>query len=114
VRSLAIEGIVFWLVVVAVVEITAATTPAHYAVEGLIFGVVNLVLAYFCWIERKTSFLIAIVVALITAVGAYPYPQPFRTVDTPFGAEVDALVILSSLLIVLFGMRAYREASAEG
>jgi uncharacterized membrane protein len=98
VRSFAIEGTVFWLVVVAVVEITAATTPAHYAVGGIIFGGVNLVLAYSCWIGRNLSFLIATVVALITAVGAYPYPQPSRTVDTPFGAEVDPLVILSSLL----------------
>jgi hypothetical protein len=72
-----------------------------------------LVIAYFCWTNRKSGFLAAAVLALITAIGAYPYPQPFRTVDTPFGAEVDGSVILGSLLIALFGTRAYREARAK-
>jgi hypothetical protein len=113
-RSFAVEGTVFWLVVVAAVEITASTTPAQYAIEGIIFGILNLVIAYFCWTNRKLGFLAAVALALITAVtavGAYPYPQPFRTVDTPFGAEVDALVIVGSLLVAFFGTRAYREAS---
>jgi hypothetical protein len=109
-RSFAAEGAIFWLVVVAAVEITASTTPAQYATEGIIFGVLNLVIAYFCWTKRKTAFLVAVAIGLITAIGAYPYPQPLRTVNTPFGAEVDALVILGSLFIVLFGTRAYREA----
>jgi uncharacterized membrane protein len=121
-RSFAVEGTVFWLVVVAVVEITVSTTPAkysapttpsQYAVAGIILGVLSLVMAYFCWTNRKFSFLAAVALALITAVGAYPYPQPFRTVDTPFGAEVDSLVILGSLLVALFGIRAYREASHQ-
>jgi hypothetical protein len=112
-RSLPVEGTVFWLVVVAAVEITASTTPTQYAIEGIIFGILNLVIAYFCWTNRKSGFLAAVALALITAVGAYPYPQPLRTVNTPFGAEVDALVILGSLLVALFGTRAYREASHQ-
>jgi hypothetical protein len=99
--------------VVAAVEITASTTTAQYAIEGTIFGTPNLVIAYFCWANRKSGFLAAVALALITAVGAYPYPQPFRTVNTPFGAEVDALVIVGSLLVALFGTRAYREASHQ-
>jgi hypothetical protein len=119
-RSFAVEGTVFWLVVVAAVEITVSTTPAkysapttpsQYAIAGIVFGTLNLVIAYFCWINRRFGFLAAVALALITAIGAYPYPQPLRTVDTPFGAEVDALVILGSLLVALFGTRAYREAS---
>jgi hypothetical protein len=112
-RSFAVEGTVFWLVVVAAVEITASTTPAQYAIEGIIFGALNLVMAYLCWINRKSGFLAAVALALITAIGAYPYPPPFRTVDTPFGAEVDALIILGSLLVALFGTRAYRESSQQ-
>jgi hypothetical protein len=103
-----VEGTILWLFVVAVVEITAAFNPAQFAPEAFIFAFANLVLAYFCWTGRRFAFLIAVALALLTAVGAYPIPLPSRTVDT-FGAEVDTLLVLGSLLVILFGARAYRE-----
>jgi hypothetical protein len=108
-----VEGTVFWLVVVAAVELSAATTPAQFAAEGILVGLMNLILACLCWTGRKPAFLVAVGLALVTTIGAYPYPQPFRTVDTPFGALVDALVIMGSLLVVLLGLRAYREPSLQ-
>jgi len=104
-RSLAADGTVFWLSVVAAVEITAGTTPGGFA--GFLFAVANLVLAWLCWTGRRLAFLIALVLALLTVIGAWPFP--FRGVGTPFDAEIEALLIVSSLLVALFGFGAYRE-----
>ena len=104
-RSFAAEGTVFWLVVVAAVEITAGATPGGFA--GFVFAFVNLVLAWLCWTRKKPFILIAITLALLTVVGAYPFP--FRSVGNPFDAEIETLLIFGSLFVVLFGFRAYRE-----
>jgi hypothetical protein len=105
VRSFAAEGTVFWLIVVAAGEATAGLTPGGWA--GLVFAVANLVLAGFCWAGTKVAYLAAIILALLTVVGAWPFP--FRGIGSPFDAEVEALLIVSSMLVVLFGLRAYRE-----
>ena len=104
-RSFAAEGTVFWLIVVAAVEITAGATPGGFI--GFVFAFVNLVLAWLCWTRKKPFLLIAITLALLTVVGAYPFP--FRSVGNSFGAEIETLLILGSLFVVLFGVRAYRE-----
>lgn len=104
-RSFPAEGIVFWLVVVAAVEITAGATPGGFL--GFVFAFVNLVLAWLCWTRKKFALLIAVALASLTVVGAYPFP--FRSVGSQFDAEIETLLILGSLLVVLFGFRAYRE-----
>jgi hypothetical protein len=104
-RSFAIEGTSFWLVVVAALELTASTTPGGSV--GAIFALANIVLGLFCWTVKKPAFLIAFVLAIFTVVGAYPFP--FRNVGTSFDAELETLLIFSSLLVVLFGFRAFRE-----
>jgi hypothetical protein len=104
-RSFAAEGTVFWLVVAAAVEITAGTTPGGFA--GYVIAIANLALAWLCWTGKRFAVLIAIILALLTVVGAYPFP--FRTVGNPFDAEIEALLIVSSLLVALFGFKAYRE-----
>jgi hypothetical protein len=87
------------------VEITAGTTPG--GLPGLVFAFANLVLAWLCWTGKSLAFLIAVVLALLTVVSAYPFP--FRGVGGTFDAEIEALLIVSSLLVALFGFRAYRE-----
>ena len=104
-RSFAEEATLFWLVVVAAVEITAGATPGGFV--GFIFAFANLVLAWICWTRKKPALLIAIILALLTVVGAYPFP--FRSIGNPFDAEIETLLIAVSLLVVLFGFRAYRE-----
>ncbi len=104
-KSFAAEGIAFWLIVVAILEITASATPGGFL--GIVFALVNLILAWLCWAGKKPALLIAIVLSLLTVVGAFPFP--FRSVGDPFDGEIEALMILGSLLVVLFGSRAYRE-----
>jgi hypothetical protein len=104
-RSFAVEGTVFWLIVVVAVEITAGTTPG--GALGFVFALVNAVVAWLCWTRKKFAFLIATVLSLLTVVGAYPFP--FRGVDSAFDAEVEGLLIVGSLLVALFAFRAYRE-----
>ncbi|MGA2524271.1 MAG: hypothetical protein ABSF65_08995 [Candidatus Bathyarchaeia archaeon] len=104
-RSFAAEGTVFWLIVVAAVEITAGATPGGFV--GFIFAFVNIVLAWLCWTNKKPAFLIAIALALLTVVGAYPFP--FKSAGSPFDAEIGTLLIVGSLLIALSGFRAFRE-----
>ncbi len=97
----------FWLVVAAAVEITAGTTPGGSA--GFVFAVANLVLAWLCWTGNRLALLVAVILALLSVIGAYPFP--FRGVGSAFEAEIEVLLIVSSLLVALFGFRAYREAS---
>jgi len=104
-RSFATEGVIFWLVVVGAVEITAGATPGGFA--GFVFAAVNLALAWLCWKRKKPALPFAITLAILTVVGAYPFP--FRGVGDPFQAEIETLLIIGSLLVVLFGFRAYRE-----
>ena len=99
------EGTVFWLIVVAAVEVTAGTISG--GLLGIDFAFLNLVLAWLCWTKKKFAFLIAFVLALLTIIGAYPFP--FRKVGNPFDAEIEGLLIIVSLMVVLFGFRAYRE-----
>lgn len=106
-RSFAAEGTVFWLIVVAAVEITAGATPGGFL--GFVFAFVNLVLAWLCWTRKKPAFLIAIGLALVTVVGAYPFP--FKSAGSPFDVEIGTLLILGSLLVILFGFRASKEIS---
>jgi hypothetical protein len=110
-RSFAIEGTVFWLVFVAVVEVSASVS-ASFAVEGLVVAGLNTVLAYLCWTGRKWSYVGASVIALLTAVGAYTFPPQIRSVGTPFQAATDSLLVVGSLLVFLFAYRAYRELGA--
>ena len=104
-RSFAEEGAIFLLIVVAAVEMTAGATPG--GLLGVVFAFVNIVLAWFCWTRKRPAFLIAIVLSLLTVIGAYPFP--FRSTGSPLDAEIEALLIIGSLLIVLLGSRAYRE-----
>ena len=104
-RSFASEGVVFWLVIVAAVEITAGTTPGGFL--GFIFAIVNLVLAWLCWAGKRLALLVAITLAILTVVGAYPFP--FKSAGSPFDVEIETLLILGSLLVIFFGFRAYRE-----
>lgn len=104
-RSFAVEGTVFWLIIVAAVEITAGTTPG--GALGYVFAIANLVLAWLCWAKKKIANLVAAILALLTVVGAYPFP--FRSVGDSFNAEIETLLILSSLLVALFAFRAFRE-----
>lgn len=108
-KSLAVEATVFWILVSAVIELMAPSTRGQFAIGGAIVGVLNLVIAYFCWKLKRFAFAAAVILNLIVAIGAFPYPPPSRTVETPFGALIDALVILWSLLTVFFGYRAFRE-----
>lgn len=104
-RSFAAEGTAFWLIVAAAVEITAGTTSGGFA--GFVFAFANLVLALLCWTGKRLAFLVALLLALLTVVGAYPFP--FRGVGSSFDAEIESLLIVSSLLVVFFGFRAYSE-----
>ena len=109
-RSLAVEGTVFWLVVGAIVELGAVAASSENVLEGISVAVLNFVLAYACWNGRRVGFLATVVLGLIVAAVAFPFL--FGGEQTPFGALIDALVILSSLLTVFFGYRALRELRA--
>ncbi len=95
---------------VAAVEGSAAVSAA-YSPEGFAVAFVDIVLAYLCWTGRRWAFLVAVVVALLAAVGAFPFPPQVRAVGTPFDAAIDALLVLVSLLVLIFGISAYQESS---
>jgi hypothetical protein len=107
-RTLSVEGTVISLAAVAAVEVSAAYS-ANLSLEGFIFAFVTSVVAYLCWTERRSAFLVASVLALLTAVGAFPFPPQIRPVGTTFDAATDSLLVLGSLLAFIFGFRAYRE-----
>lgn len=68
------------------VELLAATTPAQFTFEGAFVGLLNIVVAYFCRNLGKSAFIAAMALGLTVAAGAFPYPRPIRSVDTPFGS----------------------------
>lgn len=106
-RSLAVEGTIFWLVVDAFVDLGAIAETSTHVAEGAFVIVLNLIVAYLCWEERRSGFVSAIILGLFVAIVAFPFLLGGE--QTPFGALVDALVILSALLTVFFGYRAFRE-----
>jgi hypothetical protein len=109
-KSLAVEGTVFWLVVSAFVELGAIAGSSSHVTEGSVVVVLDLIVAYLCWNGRKSGFVSTIVLGLLVAIIAFPFL--FGGEQTPFGALIDALVILSALMTVFFGYRALREISA--
>lgn len=107
------EATVFWVIVGAAVELLAAVapmsnTPSAAPSGGLVVGSLGLVLAFLCWQGRPWAFLAVIVLGLTVAIGALPYPPPYRKEDTPFGAFVDAMVIVSQLSAAFFAFSSYR------
>jgi hypothetical protein len=109
-KSLAVEGTVFWSVASAFVELGAIIGSSAHVVEGSVAVVLDLLVAYLCWRERMLGFVLAVMLGLFVAIVAFPFLLGGE--QTPFGALVDALVILSALLTVFFGYRAFTEARA--
>ena len=109
-RSLAVEGTAFWLVAGAMVELGGAAASSEHVLEAIIVALLNFVLAWACWNERRVGFQSTIILGLLVAVVAFPFLLGGE--QTPLGALVDALVILSALQSVFFGYRALRETKA--
>ncbi|TMI26193.1 hypothetical protein E6H19_10485 [Candidatus Bathyarchaeota archaeon] len=106
-KSFAGEGTVYWLIVTTILlsYLTVAVALASgilYFSFTLTLAVVELVLAYACWILRKWGFLASTVSAIVVAGLA------FGILYSPIGD----LLLLLQLQVVLFAYRAYREPTS--
>ncbi|MHA2323989.1 MAG: hypothetical protein ACXACB_01210 [Promethearchaeota archaeon] len=103
-RSLAVEGAVFFLIISAIANIPLVYylgSPDFMLLVGVAFAIVDLVIAYFCWNLKPWSFIIAIILALFVIISAISisglqYPG-------------DELLVIVQSMIVFFSFRGYRE-----
>jgi uncharacterized membrane protein (UPF0136 family) len=102
VKSFAVEGLVFFLIVSALADVLAVMFPGStFILLGVVFGFIHIVLAYFCWKQKTWSFLAAIVLALIIiiadiTISGLQYPG-------------DEILVILQTIIVFFSYRSYME-----
>ncbi|MHA1905439.1 MAG: hypothetical protein ACXADL_17145 [Candidatus Thorarchaeota archaeon] len=106
-KSLSVEGSVFWLVVSAVVSPPLAYYPGSLFFEPalflvpFLFSTMYIVIAYFCWNQNARGFVAAMVLAISVLAmnigfGGLAYPG-------------DELLAIAQVLAVFFSFRGYRE-----
>jgi uncharacterized membrane protein len=104
IRSIAVEGVVFFLIISAISNIPLVYYPGSPDIMiliGVVFTIIDLIIAYFCWKLKAWSFIIAIILALFVITSAINisglrYPG-------------DELLVIIQSLIVFFSIRGYRE-----
>jgi hypothetical protein len=65
-RGFAVEGTVFWLIASAVFGAIFSYYPgSSFWVVGIVVGLLQFVLAYFCWKLKAVSFVVATALGLI-------------------------------------------------
>jgi hypothetical protein len=108
VRSLAVEGAVFFLIVSAIANIPLVYfpgSPYFLILTGIAFAIIDFGIAYFCWKLKAWSFIIAIILALFSITSAITisglrYPG-------------DELLVIVQSLIIFFSVRGYREVTKK-
>lgn len=110
-KSLPVEGTVFWLLVSAIL-IAVSSDPAMIleAASGLVTAVIYVIVAYVCSNLRRWGFIAAIILALFVTVGGIAFPLQGGFVTSVFDAiSVGAILIVPQLFLIFFSYRAYRE-----
>lgn len=114
-KSLAVEGTAFWLVVSAILTGGSAYgAPLDLAALALGFAVVYLIAAYFAWNHKRWAFVLAIVLALVALVGNVIFGGP-EGLATVTGFEIlaaGAWLSIPQFLVIFYSLRAYREPAA--
>ncbi len=110
-RSFAVEGTVFWLVVTTFTIIASIDlNDALLLASSLATAVIYLIVAYACWNPRRWSFIAAIVLGLFTALGSVAFDLSTGFASSAFEALSNgAFLIVPQLILILFSLRAYRE-----
>ncbi len=111
-RSVSVEATSFWLVLGAI-AIAAISTQNDLVImsSGFAMAAVYLVLAYFCWNEKRWAFLIAFVLAIVNVAGTVAF-TPTEGAATALQAVVGVFILVPQLLLLFYSMRAYRELAA--
>jgi hypothetical protein len=116
VRSYAVEGTVFWLVVSAIIMTASAYDAEQLGLVAAAAGVaiVYLVVAYACWNLKKWGFIAAIALALFTAVSNITFGSFFFAEEVPsdwlFVTFVNGgFLMVPQYILMFFSFRAYRE-----
>jgi hypothetical protein len=110
-KSISVEGSVFWLLVSAIISPPLAYYPGSPFFEPtlflvpFLFSTMYIIIAYFCWNQNARSFVAAIVLALSVVAmnigfGGLAYPG-------------DELLAIAQVLAVFFSFRGYREIREE-
>jgi uncharacterized membrane protein YjjP (DUF1212 family) len=113
-RSVSVEATSFWLVLGAIA--IAALSIANIGTEnelviasaGFAMAAVYLVLAYFAWNEKRWSFLVAFVLAIVNIAGTVAF-TPTEGAATALQAVMGMFILVPQLLLLFYSMRAYRE-----
>jgi hypothetical protein len=103
-RSLAVEGTFFFLIVSAIANIPLVYfpgSPSFLILTGIAFTIIDFVIAYFCWQLKAWSFIIAIVLALFVITSA--------VIISGLQYPGDELLVIVQSLIIFFSSRGYRE-----
>ena len=110
-KSFAVEGTVFWLIVnTIIVIVTIDPADISLLASALVFAVLYLILAYVCWTQKRWGFIVAIVLAVIAAVGSVAFDLSTGFASSAFEALSNgAFLIVPQLILILFSLRAYRE-----
>ncbi len=118
-RSVSVEATSFWLVLgaitIAAVSITNIGTENELVIAsaGFAMAAVYLVLAYFSWKEKRWSFLVAFVLAIVNIAGMVAFtPTEGAATATVLQAVMGVFTLVPQLLLLFYSMRAYRELAA--
>ncbi|MFQ5871497.1 MAG: hypothetical protein ACE5IB_05010 [Candidatus Geothermarchaeales archaeon] len=109
-KSYAVEGTVFWLVVSAIVMTVSSYSPEEltYFATAVPVVVLYLLVAYVCWDLRRWGFAAAIILALFTTLATFAFvPQEEQAIWQTF---VDgAFLMVPQYILIFYAFRAYRE-----
>ncbi len=116
-RNISVEATSFWLVLgaitIAAISTRTAITDNDLVIMGPGFAMaaVYLVLAYFSWNEKRWSFLIAFVLAIVNIAGTVTFTST-EDPATVLQTVVGVFILVPQLLLLFYSMRAYRELAA--
>jgi hypothetical protein len=101
-RSFAAEGTVFWLIVSAVFGAIFSYYPgSSFWVIGIVVGLLQFVVAYFCWQQKVVGFLVTAALGFIFLL--------LNITISRLEYNGDEFLAMIQVLLVLFSLRAYRE-----
>ena len=102
-KSFAVEGTVFWLLVSAIASIPLAYYPgSNFIAISVVVTAIYIALAYLCWREKPLGFISAMVLAVLVIA--------MDVVFSGLRYPGDELLIVLQLLIIFFGYRGYKES----
>ncbi len=116
-KSYAVEGAVFWLIVSAILTGGSAYGELLSVIgaSALVFAVIYVIAAYFAWNHKKWAFLLAILLALVSLVGSLVFSGT-EALANATGFEIlssGAWLMIPQFLVIFYSLRAYREPAGE-